>query len=82
MAFTIEDDDLLKMIDHLSQISGMTKMDVIRAALNSEIERELNELSVTDKLAPTLAKASTLGRPSRMTAAEHKKASDEDWMED
>jgi hypothetical protein len=82
MALNIKDPEILQKIDHLSRVKHTSKVDVLRAALDAELEREMKKLSVRERLGPVLAKAAYLGTPSQMTWEDHKKASDADWGEE
>lgn len=81
MALTIKDSDLLGKIDDLSRLRRVSKVAVLRSALEREYDAETAKRSARDILAPVLAKAASMGHDSAMSVADHKRTSDEDWGE-
>jgi hypothetical protein len=60
MALQIKDETVLKQIEHLSRLRGMSKADVIRSALKNEMEREAAKPHARDLIAPLQAKLAAI----------------------
>ena len=79
MALQIKDATMLRQIEQLHQMTGMTKTDVLRTALKNELERQRSKTPVKELLAPVLAKVEAMGPFRPTTPEEDKRISDELW---
>ncbi|MET0743996.1 MAG: type II toxin-antitoxin system VapB family antitoxin [Microvirga sp.] len=81
MAMQIKDKTMLRQIERLSQMRGMSKTEVLRTALAREIDRDATTRPVGELLAPLLARVRALGPVDPMASGDGKRMSDELWGE-
>lgn len=82
MPLEIDDAEIIQGLEHLSRSRGVSKIEVLRAAVRAEIERDKIRPGVRERLAPVLEKASKIGTPSKpLSWEEEKRESDELWGE-
>lgn len=81
MALNIKDPAVLSKLEHLSRVRRLSKVDVLRAALDSEMRKEAGKAPVRDLLAPLLVRVAEAAKPKHMDWDEEKRRSDELWGE-
>jgi hypothetical protein len=81
MALNIKDPALLAKIEHLSRVRRMSKVDVLRAALEGELEKDAGRPALKARLAPLIEKVAAASRAQPASWEEDKRRSDELWGE-